>query len=92
MNQPDQLTINGCVYVKQTTEPVNRERQTFYVHKDLGVVSHTKSWGSINCTELFPGDIVISKWDFDAASIKVMSQYLCTPQAVINFLREELFK
>ncbi len=88
------LTINGVTYVPETTEPAKRERQTFYVHEDTRIVSNIKSWGSITCTELFDGEIIISKEDFERLvknAVRDFDKSLSVKQFMFLFI-EELFK
>jgi hypothetical protein len=99
--------INGIRYVPETTEPVKRERKQYLI-KDNGDVlaiwqgnkflygGHAYFVGdTYNASELFDGDIVISKDDFDRADRKCFIDQPHTGQMSANYverLKRELFK
>lgn len=77
----DKLIINGCVYIKETTEPVKRERERYLVKGDnlLALWKGDRfSFGRVgyacgdapNASELFVGEIIISQKDLLQALFK----------------------
>lgn len=92
----DKLIINGCVYIKETTEPVKRERKRFFITKqerycytiESGMDENLFGESGYKTAELFDGEIIISKEDFDLATIKVGG----FSSRLIQELKQELFK
>lgn len=102
----DKLIINGCTYIKQTTEPVKRIRKRFYIddnnsvmaflNNDFGIVTGFCGYRSqaMNAAELFNGEIIISKEDFERLvknAVRDFDKSLSVKQFMFLFI-EELFK
>ncbi len=78
----DKLIINGITYVRETTEPVKRERRKFYISID----DHTM------CYELFDGEIIISREHFENVANDIILRNFNIDTTTVILLRDELFK
>jgi hypothetical protein len=101
----NEIVVDGVTYVKKVTEAPKRGRKKYFINNNNEVLAFTSDGlviGSVgfyvgsplNASELFDGDIVISKEEFDLAVYSLdfhipAGTYL---QELIKKLKQELFK